>query len=95
LRVTRSQPPTRGCGNGTPIVSRPVEATDTEGNLEVPRVHVETMSVETAEGSGGGAGEGGGVVEVRLGEWVNNQCTRRSSLNEERVRLLTGLGMRW
>ncbi|MGW1997749.1 helicase associated domain-containing protein [Embleya sp. NPDC001921] len=36
-----------------------------------------------------------GVVEVRLGKWVNNQRTRRSSLSEERVGLLTGLGMRW
>jgi len=32
---------------------------------------------------------------VRLGKWVNNQRTRRSSLSEERVRLLTELGMRW
>ncbi|OPC76474.1 hypothetical protein B4N89_46425 [Embleya scabrispora] len=53
------------------------------------------MTMETATGPGGGAGEGGGVVEVRLGKWVNNQRTRRSSLNEERARLLTELGMRW
>ncbi|MFI6582906.1 helicase associated domain-containing protein [Embleya sp. NPDC050493] len=50
---------------------------------------------ETAAGSGDGAGEVGGVVEGRLGKWVNNQRTRRSSLGEERVRLLTELGMRW
>jgi len=42
-----------------------------------------------------GEDEGGEVVEVRLGKWVNNQRTRRSSLSEERVRLLTELGIRW
>ncbi|MFE5325534.1 Helicase associated domain protein [Embleya sp. NPDC056575] len=66
-----------------------------EGDLEVPRAHVETVATQTATGPGGGAGKGGGAVEVRLGKWVNNQRTRRSSLNEERVRLLTELGMRW
>ncbi|WP_331765708.1 helicase associated domain-containing protein [Embleya sp. NBC_00896] len=30
-----------------------------------------------------------------MGEWVNNQRTRRGSLSEERVQLLTELGMRW
>ncbi|MFE3206427.1 helicase associated domain-containing protein, partial [Embleya sp. NPDC059237] len=66
-----------------------------EGHLEVPRAHVETVATQTATGPGGGAGEGGGAVEVRLGKWVNNQRTRRGSLSEERVQLLTELGMRW
>ncbi|MFI1386687.1 Helicase associated domain protein [Embleya sp. NPDC020886] len=66
-----------------------------EGGLEVPRAHVETVTAETATGPGGGAGNGGGAVEVRLGKWVNNQRTRRSSLSVERERLLTELGMRW
>lgn len=35
------------------------------------------------------------MVEVRLGKRINNQRTRRSSLTDERVRLLTELGMRW
>ncbi|MFE3206158.1 helicase associated domain-containing protein [Embleya sp. NPDC059237] len=61
----------------------------------MPRAHVETVVTETAAGSEGGAGEGGEGIEVRLGKWVNNQRTRRSSLGEGRVRLLTELGMRW
>jgi len=48
-----------------------------------------------ADGDGNGREDGAGVVDVRLGKRVNNQRTRRSSLDEERVRLLTELGMRW
>ncbi|MYW00271.1 helicase associated domain-containing protein [Streptomyces sp. SID3343] len=66
-----------------------------EGHLEVSRAHVETVTTDSSAGPDDGAGEGGGVVEVRLGKWVNNQRTRRGSLSEERVRLLTELGMRW
>ncbi|WP_331767842.1 helicase associated domain-containing protein [Embleya sp. NBC_00896] len=61
----------------------------------MPRAHVETVATQTAAGPDGGVGEGGGVVDVRLGKWVNNRRTRRSSLSEERVGLLTELGTRW
>ncbi|MFI1585284.1 Helicase associated domain protein [Embleya sp. NPDC020630] len=82
--------PRRGRGAWETAFGAAVAYREREGDLEVPRAHVETVAVETAAGS-----EGGGAVEVRLGKWVNNQRTRRSSLSEERVRLLTELGMCW
>ncbi|MEU0940968.1 helicase associated domain-containing protein, partial [Embleya sp. NPDC005971] len=82
--------PRRGRGAWETAFGAAVAYREREGDLDVPRAHVETVAVETAAGV-----EGGGAVEVRLGKWVNNQRTRRSSLNEERVRLLTELGMRW
>ncbi|MFI1386698.1 helicase associated domain-containing protein [Embleya sp. NPDC020886] len=87
--------PRRGRGAWETAFAAAVAYREREGDLDVPRAHVETVAVETAAGSEGGEGEGGGVVEVRLGKWVNNQRNRRSSLAEERVRLLTELGMRW
>ncbi|OPC76468.1 hypothetical protein B4N89_46335 [Embleya scabrispora] len=87
--------PRRGRGAWETAFTAAVAYRQREGHLEVPRAHVETVTTETATGPGGGAGEGGGAVEVRLGKWVNNQRTRRSSLSVERERLLTELGMRW
>ncbi|WP_406277154.1 Helicase associated domain protein [Embleya sp. NBC_00896] len=85
----------RGRGAWETAFAAAVAYREREGDLEVPRAHVETVATQTATGLGGGAGKGGGAVEVRLGKWVNNQRTRRGSLTEERVRLLTELGMRW
>ncbi|WP_439678129.1 helicase associated domain-containing protein [Embleya sp. MST-111070] len=85
----------RGKGAWETAFAAAVAYREREGDLEVPRAHVETVVTETTDGLDGGTAEGGGVVDVRLGKWVNNQRNRRSSLNEERVGLLTELGMRW
>ncbi|WP_439678140.1 helicase associated domain-containing protein [Embleya sp. MST-111070] len=87
--------PRRGRGAWEAGFAAAVAYRQREGDLEVPRAHVETVATQTGTGPGGGAGEGGGAVEVRLGKWVNNQRTRRGSLTAERVRLLTELGIRW
>ncbi|MGW1997454.1 Helicase associated domain protein [Embleya sp. NPDC001921] len=85
----------RGRGAWETAFAAAVAYRQREGDLEVPRAHVETVTTQTAAGADGGAEDGAGVVDVRLGKWVNNQRTRRSSLNEVRMRLLTELGMRW
>ncbi|MFI6588156.1 helicase associated domain-containing protein [Embleya sp. NPDC050493] len=94
----------RGRGAWETAFAAAVAYRQREGHLEVPRAHVETVRVadrgtaapEGDSGTGPGTAVAGGeTVEVRLGKWVNNQRTRRGSLDEERVRLLTGLGMRW
>ncbi|MFE5325527.1 helicase associated domain-containing protein [Embleya sp. NPDC056575] len=87
--------PRRGRGAWETAFTAAVAYRQREGDLEIPRAHVETVAVETAAGAESGAGGGGGVVEARLGKWVDNQRSRRSSLGEERVGLLTELGMRW
>ncbi|MFF7249837.1 Helicase associated domain protein [Embleya sp. NPDC008237] len=83
--------PRRGRGAWETALAAAVAYREREGHLEVPRGHVEIVTMQTTAGPD----DGGGVVDVRLGKWVNNQRTRRTSLNEERVRLLTELGMRW
>jgi len=87
----------RGRGAWERAFAAAVAYREREGDLEVPRTHVETVTTQTTAGPDGGVGEGDTAagVEVRLGKWINNQRTRRSSLSEERVRLLTELGMRW
>ncbi|MFE3206278.1 helicase associated domain-containing protein, partial [Embleya sp. NPDC059237] len=82
--------PRRGRGAWETAFAAAVAYRQREGDLDVPRAHVEAVA-----SVGPGAAGGGAAVEVRLGKWVNNQRTRRSSLSEERVRLLTELGMRW
>ncbi|MFE6195897.1 DEAD/DEAH box helicase family protein [Streptomyces sp. NPDC057838] len=73
-----------------------------EGHLRVPRKHVETIAV-------GGDGNGGNgenrelqevrevqeVRELRLGAWIRNQRSRAAALSQERVELLSAIGMRW
>ncbi|MGC0415527.1 helicase associated domain-containing protein [Embleya sp. AB8] len=101
----------RGRGAWETAFAAAVDYREREGDLEVPRAHGETVhvtggalveggaaaSVVGGSGTGPGPADGGAGerVEVRLGKWINNQRNRRGSLNEERVRLLTELDMRW
>ncbi|MER5399817.1 Helicase associated domain protein [Streptomyces sp. NPDC002599] len=55
-----------------------------EGHLRVPRKHVEEI-----------AGEGGEVVGLRLGGWLDNTRRRAAKLAPERRTELDALGMRW
>lgn len=56
-----------------------------EGTLDgVSRGHVETV-----------VDDDGQEHAVRLGVWLSNQRSRRSSLTAERAELLNGLGLRW
>ncbi|MFF7251509.1 Helicase associated domain protein [Embleya sp. NPDC008237] len=92
--------PRRGRGAWETAFTAAVAYREREGDLDVPRTHVETVrlaggAAALVGGSRPGVADGGEAVEVRLGKWVNNQRTRRSSLSEERVGLLTELGMRW
>ncbi|MFF7249820.1 helicase associated domain-containing protein [Embleya sp. NPDC008237] len=93
--VGAARAPRRGRGAWETAFAAAIAYRQREGHLEVPRAHVETVTTDGSAGPDDGAGEGGGAVEVRLGKWVNNQRNRRNPLNEERVRLLTELGMRW
>ncbi|OKK14818.1 helicase [Streptomyces sp. CB00455] len=66
-----------------------------EGHLDVPRKHVEPVPVD-ADGLPVVAAEvGEGVREVKLGAFLSNCRSRRSSLDERRVEQLDALGMRW
>ncbi|MFH8632187.1 Helicase associated domain protein [Streptomyces lydicus] len=60
-----------------------------EGHLQVPRKHVETITMGEARG------EGQEQRELKLGAWVSNQRTRAATLTAERVQLLSNIGMRW
>ncbi|MCX4411484.1 Helicase associated domain protein [Streptomyces sp. NBC_01764] len=57
---------------------------DREGHLRVGRKHVEEI-----------AGEGGEVVGLRLGGWLDNTRRRADKLTPERRAALDELGMRW
>lgn len=59
-----------------------------EGHLQVPRKHVETITV----GQGDGEDQ---QQEVRLGAWISNQRSRAASLTPQRVEQLSQVGMRW
>ncbi|MGG7568704.1 Helicase associated domain protein [Streptomyces sirii] len=60
-----------------------------EGHLQVPRKHIETITVNTADG------EGQEQREHRLGAWIGNQRSRAATLSPERVEQLSAIGMRW
>ncbi|WP_435847299.1 helicase associated domain-containing protein [Streptomyces eurythermus] len=56
-----------------------------EGHLRVPRKHIERIVV----------GEDQKERELRLGAWVSNQRSRAATLTQERMELLSAIGMRW
>ncbi|MFE5771316.1 helicase associated domain-containing protein [Streptomyces sp. NPDC056485] len=58
-----------------------------EGNLTVPRKHIEAIST--------GDGQAQQDVGMKLGTWVDSQRSRAVTLMPERVELLSKLGMRW
>jgi hypothetical protein len=60
-----------------------------EGNLQVPRKHVERILI------GGGSGEEQEERELRLGAWISNQRSRAATLTPERIEQLSAIGMRW
>ncbi|MFG3309997.1 Helicase associated domain protein [Streptomyces wuyuanensis] len=60
-----------------------------EGHLQVPRKHVETVSLSTV------GSEEPEQRDVRLGTWISNQRSRATTLAAERVEQLTAIGMRW
>ncbi|WP_333741263.1 DEAD/DEAH box helicase [Streptomyces sp. IBSBF 2806] len=60
-----------------------------ERHLQVPRKHVETITV------GGDGGEDQEQRELRLGAWISNQRSRAATLTPERVEQLSAIGMRW
>ncbi|GGZ60061.1 helicase [Streptomyces inusitatus] len=64
-----------------------------EGHLGVPRKHVE--HVGPGEGLRGAQNGTEGVVEVKLGMWLDNVRKRADKLNAERRAELDKLGMRW
>ncbi|WP_425385398.1 helicase associated domain-containing protein [Streptomyces himastatinicus] len=55
-----------------------------EGNLRVPRKHIERTVGEDQE-----------EQELRLGAWIGNQRSRAATLAPERVKQLSAIGMRW
>ncbi|GHE09072.1 DEAD/DEAH box helicase [Streptomyces alanosinicus] len=59
-----------------------------EGHLHVPRKHVETITVDTAD-------EGQEERELKLGAWIGNQRSRAATLPPERMEQLSAIGMRW
>ncbi|MFC9624820.1 helicase associated domain-containing protein [Streptomyces sp. NPDC056930] len=60
-----------------------------EGHLQVPRKHVETITL------GGDSGEDQEQRELRLGAWIGNQRSRAATLTPKRVEQLSAIGMRW
>ncbi|MGW3168277.1 helicase associated domain-containing protein [Streptomyces sp. NPDC001142] len=64
-----------------------------EAHLRVPRKHIEHLAAETVpSGRQNGAD---GVVEVKLGTWLDNVRKRADKLTEQRRADLDALGMRW
>ncbi|MFE0905384.1 Helicase associated domain protein [Streptomyces rochei] len=61
-----------------------------EGHLRVPRKHIERIDI-----SGDGSSEDQEERELKLGAWIGNQRSRAATLSEERVELLSAIGMRW
>ncbi|WP_306790950.1 DEAD/DEAH box helicase [Streptomyces sp. JV178] len=60
-----------------------------EGHLQVPRKHIETITV------GGDGGDDQEQRELRLGAWVSNQRSRAATLAEDRRKQLSAIGLRW
>ncbi|MFF7415448.1 helicase associated domain-containing protein [Streptomyces lydicus] len=58
-----------------------------EGHLQVPRKHIERITV--------GSGEDQQEREHKLGAWIGNQRSRAATLAPGRVEQLSNIGMRW
>ncbi|MEU5117180.1 Helicase associated domain protein [Streptomyces longwoodensis] len=56
-----------------------------EGHLRVPRKHVELIVLVEDQQE----------RELRLGAWIGNQRSRAATLTQERMELLSAIGMRW
>ncbi|WP_395485133.1 helicase associated domain-containing protein [Streptomyces sp. KHY 26] len=61
---------------------------DREGHLQVPRSHVERITI-------GNSGEDQEERDLKLGAWIGNQRSRAASLSPEQREQLTTIGMRW
>ncbi|MFE0726418.1 Helicase associated domain protein [Streptomyces rochei] len=61
-----------------------------EGHLRVPRKHIERIVID-----GDGSSQDQEERELKLGAWIGNQRSRAATLSEERVELLSAIGMRW
>jgi superfamily II DNA or RNA helicase len=67
-----------------------------EGNLRVPRKHIERISVDSGDDSrDGDSGGDQEEREIKLGAWVGNQRSRAAALSPERIEQLSAIGMRW
>lgn len=67
-----------------------------EGHLDVPRKHIETITLSRyGGGDEDGDGDGREEREIKLGAWINNQRTRAASLTRERTERLSAIDMRW
>ncbi|MEU9502482.1 helicase associated domain-containing protein, partial [Streptomyces sp. NPDC048196] len=66
-----------------------------EGHLQVPRKHIETITVGDRTGDREASGEGAEEHHLRLGTWINNQRSRATTLTPQRVQQLTAIHMRW
>ncbi|WP_328891967.1 DEAD/DEAH box helicase [Streptomyces sp. NBC_00316] len=66
-----------------------------EGHLQVPRKHVETITVDRHDGEGESREQRQEQRDIKLGAWVSNQRSRAASLTPERVEQLSTIGMRW
>jgi hypothetical protein len=64
-----------------------------EGHLQVPRKHIERITVNDGEGQE--EREEREEREHKLGAWIGNQRSRAATLTPERVELLSAIGMRW
>ncbi len=63
-----------------------------EGHLQVPRKHIERITVG---GDRSGSGKDQEERELRLGAWIGNQRSRAATLTPERMELLSAIGVRW
>ncbi|MER6504836.1 helicase associated domain-containing protein [Streptomyces sp. NPDC001455] len=64
-----------------------------EAHLRVPRKHIKHLAAETVPS--GRQNDADGLVEIKLGTWLDNVRKRADKLTEQRRADLDALGMRW